>query len=154
MASPAELNKPRTFNPTGVPTPPPTFEQVAITPILATSKLITIAGQVGTDPTTGNRPDNFVEQVKLAYKNVANCLKAAGATPRDITFVRHYIVNDTGDTELDSKEVLDRGWGPLWIEFMDQEANGHRPPDTVLGVRSLARKALLYEVEVCAIIHT
>jgi enamine deaminase RidA (YjgF/YER057c/UK114 family) len=80
-------------------------------------------------------------------------LKAAGATPRDIIHVRHYIVQDTGDAEADSVDVVDRGWAPLWIEFMDTEGGGHRPPDTVLGVASLAKKHLLYEVEVWAIVH-
>jgi len=49
---------------------------------------------------------------------------------------------------------VERGWGPLWCEMMDKEADGHRPPDTVLGVASLAKKELLYEVEVWAVIHT
>lgn len=148
--------KPRTFNPPNVPTPPPTYNQVAITPILpsSSSKLITLAGQTGLEPGTGNISSNFEAQVKRAYTNVANCLKAAGASPEDIIHVRHYIVNDTEDADLDAKDVVDRGWGPLWIEFMDREANGHRPPDTVLGVASLAKRALLYEVEVWAIVHT
>ena len=150
--------KPQTFNPPDVPTPPPTYNQVAITPILpsssSSSKLITLAGQTGLEPGTGNISSEFEAQVKRAYSNVANCLKAAGAAPDDIIHVRHYIVNNTGDAALDAKDVVDRGWGPLWIEFMDREANGHRPPDTVLGVASLAKKALLYEVEVWAIVHT
>lgn len=67
--------------------------------------------------------------------------------------VRHYIVKETGDQEQDAKDVVDRGWGELWIEYMDQNAGGHRPPDTVVGVASLARKELLYECEVTAMIN-
>jgi hypothetical protein len=67
--------------------------------------------------------------------------------------VRHYIVKETGDEELDKIETVERGWGPLWIEFMDTEGGGHRPPDTVLGVASLAKHELLYECEVWAIVH-
>jgi enamine deaminase RidA (YjgF/YER057c/UK114 family) len=67
--------------------------------------------------------------------------------------VRHYIVNDSGDAEQNKKEIVERGWAPLWIEFMDQHGDGHKPPDTVLGVASLAKHGLLYEVEVWAIIH-
>jgi enamine deaminase RidA (YjgF/YER057c/UK114 family) len=48
-------------------------------------------------------------------------------------------------------DVVDRGWGEIWMEFMDKEAGGHRPPDTVVGVASLAKKSLLYECEVWAI---
>lgn len=68
--------------------------------------------------------------------------------------VRHFIVTVTGDSEQDKKDVVDRGWGDIWIEFMDKEAEGHRPPDTVVGVASLAKKALLYECEVTAIVHS
>ena len=154
MSTSSTSTKPATFNPSNVPTPPSTYNQVAVTPLLPTSKLITLAGQVGLDPGTGAAVSGFEAQVKLAYRNVANCLQAAGAYPRDIIHVRHYVVNNTGNAELDSKEVVDRGWGPLWIEFMDREADGHRPPDTVLGVASLAKAQLLYEVEVWAIVHT
>ena len=67
--------------------------------------------------------------------------------------VRHFIVKDTGDPEQDRKDVVDRGWGDVWIEFMDKEADGHRPPDTVVGVASLAKKVLLYECEVTALVN-
>ena len=36
---------------------------------------------------------------------------------------------------------------------MDKEAEGYRPPDTVLGVAALATKDILYECEVWAIVH-
>ena len=153
MANTNNHTKPHAFNPATVPPPPPTYNQVAVTPIISSSKLITLAGQTGIDIRTGKAPAEFLEQVKLAYINVSNALQAAGATPRDIVHVRHYIVTSTGRPELDSMDVVDRGWGQLWIDFMDGEAEGHRPPDTVLGVASLAKAALLYEVEAWAIVH-
>jgi enamine deaminase RidA (YjgF/YER057c/UK114 family) len=78
-----ESDKPHAFNPPNVPKPPPTYNQVCVTPILPTSKLITLAGQTGLrdDQTI---PSDFKEQAKGAYESVHNCLKAAGATPRDI----------------------------------------------------------------------
>jgi enamine deaminase RidA (YjgF/YER057c/UK114 family) len=54
---------------------------------------------------------------------------------------------------LNKEDIVERGWAPLWIEFMDKHADGHKPPDTVLGVASLALKGLLYECEVWAIVH-
>ncbi|KAI8942719.1 hypothetical protein NX059_000767 [Plenodomus lindquistii] len=146
-------NKPHAFNPPDVITPPPTYSQACVTPILPTSKLITLAGQ------TGLRNDQTIasdirDQAKDAYQAVHNCLKAAGATPRDIIHVRHYIVKESGDAEQDKKDVVDRGWGDLWIEFMDREGGGHKPPDTVVGVASLAKKQLLYEVEVWAMVSS
>ncbi|KAF2021078.1 YjgF-like protein [Aaosphaeria arxii CBS 175.79] len=146
-------NKPSAFNPATVPPPPTTYSQVCVTPILPTAKLITLAGQVGIDPTTKTVPTSFLEQVKIAYENVHNCLKAANATPGDIVHVKHYIVRDSGVAELDAKDVVDRGWGELWMKFMDEMADGHRPPDTVLGVAALAKSNLLYEVEVLAVIN-
>ncbi|KAF2239407.1 YjgF-like protein [Viridothelium virens] len=151
MTSTTDTNKPRTFSPEDAPAAAPNYHQVAITPILPTSRLITLAGQVNLDAASRNVP--FLEQVKGAYKNVAICLKAAGASPRDIIHTRQYIVRETGDPTLDSKDIADRGWGPLWREFLDEEAEGHRPPDTVLGVASLATKTLLFEIEVWAIVH-
>jgi hypothetical protein len=35
---------------------------------------------------------------------------------------------------------------------MDQRADGHKPPDTVLGVASLAISGIFYEVEVWALV--
>lgn len=153
MAASNSEGKPQTLNPPKVPKPPPTYDQVATTPIQPQSKLVTLAGQVGMDPATGKVAGDLLSQVKQAYANVKECLAAVGAVPRDIVHVRHYIVTHTGDEALDSQDVVDRGWGPLWIGFMDSEADGHRPPDTVLGVASLAKRSLLYEVEVWAIVN-
>lgn len=135
------------WNPEGVRPAPPTYKQVATTPITSKGKLITLAGQTGIDPETGKVAESFTEQARVAYENVLACLKAAGGTPKDIVHVRHYIVKDTGNAELDALDVVDRGWGDLWIKFMATHAGDHLPPDTVLGVASLAKKALLYEVE-------
>jgi enamine deaminase RidA (YjgF/YER057c/UK114 family) len=146
-------SKPHAFNPPTVPTPPPTYSQVCITPLLPTSKLITLAGQTGLQA-DGSISLDIKEQARAAYVAVHECLKSAGATPRDIVHVRHYIVKETGDEEQDKKDVVDRGWGELWMEFMDAEADGHRPPDTVVGVASLAKKDLLYEVEAWALISS
>lgn len=143
----ADDNRPQAFNPAGVHEPPPSYKHVCVTPIRPTSRLVTLAGQ------TGDYKAEWIEQVKGAYENVRKCLESAGASPRDIIHVRHYIVNNSGDEQLNQKDIVERGWAPLWIEFMDQHGGGHKPPDTVLGVASLALKGLLYEVEVWAIVH-
>lgn len=146
-------SKPHTLNPPTVTTPPPTYSQVCITPIHPTSKLITLAGQTGLQNDGSISPDIKV-QARDACKAVHECLKAAGATPRDIVHVRHYIVKVTGDSAMDKLDVVDRGWGDVWMEFMDREAEGHRPPDTVVGVASLAKVKLLYEVEAWALVSS
>ncbi|QRC97632.1 hypothetical protein JI435_085930 [Parastagonospora nodorum SN15] len=144
-------SKPEASNPPNVPTPPPTYSQLCVTPILPQSKLITLAGQTGLQ-SDGSIASDIETQAKDAYKSILECLKAAGATPRDIVMVRHFIVKESGDAEKDKLDVVDRGWGEVWMDFMDREAQGHRPPDTVVGVASLAKKALLYECEVTAMV--
>lgn len=62
-------------------------------------------------------------------------------------------VKHTGKPEEDAKEIVDRGWAEKWCEFMDTEAGGYRPPDTVIGVAELAKKDILYECEVWAVVH-
>ncbi|RAQ99921.1 YjgF-like protein [Stemphylium lycopersici] len=145
-------NKPQAFNPPSVPEPPPTYNQVCVTPIVPSSTLLTLAGQTGLQK-DGTVPSGIQAQARGAYDNIHKCLAAAGATPRDIIMVRHYIVKETGDQEQNATDVVDRGWGELWIKYMDQNAGGHRPPDTVVGVASLAKKELLYECEVMAMIN-
>ena len=148
----AEDTKPRTFNPERVPHPPSTYNHVCITPLIPGSvDLITLAGLTGVDSSSISNPKTVAEQAPIAFQKIKTCLVAAGATPRDIVQVKHYIVKETGDPEVDKLDIVDRGWGEAWIEFMDREAEGHRPPDTVIGVASLAKKPLLYECEVWAI---
>jgi len=119
----AEDSKPRTFNPEGVPVPPPTYNHVCITPLIPGSvDLITLAGLTGIDPSSNSNPKTIPEQAPIAYKKIKTCLAAAGATPRDIVQVRHDIVKETGDPEVDKLDVVERGWGDVWIEFMDREA--------------------------------
>lgn len=144
-------NKPQASNPPDVPQPPPTYSQLCITPLVPTSRLITLAGQTGLQ-SDGSIASDISDQARDTYKSILACLKAANATPRDITFVRHYIVKESGDKEKDKLDVVDRGWGEVWMEFMDKEADGHRPPDTVVGVASLAKARLLYECEVVAVV--
>jgi enamine deaminase RidA (YjgF/YER057c/UK114 family) len=151
MAS--EDNKPHAFNPDNVPAPPPSYKQVCVTPLFPTSKLITLAGMTGYTPEINDTPDTVTKQAPKAFEKIKNALAAAGATPRDIVQVKHYIVKETGDPEIDKTDVYIRGWADPWMEFMDQEAGGHRPPDTVVGVAALALKGILYECEVWAIIH-
>lgn len=151
MSAKHDDSKPKAWNPPNVTRPPPTYDQVCVTPIHPSSKLITLAGQ------TGLHSDGFVDpdisaQAKKAYDSILNCLQAAGATPRDIVHVRHYIVKESGNAEKDKLDVVDRGWGEVWMAFMDKEADGHRPPDTVVGVASLAKANLLYECEVSAVL--
>lgn len=76
-------NKPNAFNPPSVVEPPPTYSQVCVTPIVASSALVTLAGQTGLQK-DGTVPSGIKAQAKAAYESIHKCLEAAGATPRDI----------------------------------------------------------------------
>lgn len=149
----AENNLPRTLNPPGVPLPPPTYNHVCITPLIPGIELVTLAGLTGIDSSSSSNPKTIAEQSAIAHQKIKTCLAAVGATPRSIVQVRHYIVQQTGDPEVDRLEVVDRGWGEAWVQFMDTEADGHLPPDTVVGVACLAKKEILYECEVWAVVR-
>lgn len=79
--------RPRAFNPEGVPRPPPTYRHVAVTPLLASSRLVTLAGLTGCDPASQDNPKTLPAQAQVAYSKIETCLAAAGATPRDIVQV-------------------------------------------------------------------
>lgn len=142
--------RPETFNRPGVRADP-SYSAYSITPIIPTSKLITVAGQAGVTA-NGTFPSDIKDQAALAYQAVLDTLKLAGSTPRDIIYVRHYVVTESGNAQQDQNDIVNRGWNELWMEFMDREADGHRPPGVLLGVASLAVKPMLYEVEVWAMV--
>lgn len=113
-----EDTKPRTFNPLGVPPPPPTYNHVCVTPLIPGSvDLVTLAGLTGFIPSDISSPKTIKEQAPIAYGKIKTCLAAAGATPRDIVQVRHYIVNETGDPVVDKLDVVERGWGDAWVSL-------------------------------------
>jgi enamine deaminase RidA (YjgF/YER057c/UK114 family) len=107
----SEDAKPRTFNPDGVPLPHPTYSQVCVTPLIPGSvDLITLASLTGIDASSSSNPKMVAEQAPVVYQKIKTCLAAAGATPRDIVQVRHYIVKETGDPEVDRLEIVELGW--------------------------------------------
>jgi 2-iminobutanoate/2-iminopropanoate deaminase len=50
-----------------------------------------ISGQMGSDANTGEFPDNFEDEMKLALNNVGAVLKAAGMTYDDVVAVTVYL---------------------------------------------------------------
>lgn len=128
---------PQTFNPPGIAPPKPTYSHVC-TFTLGSTKIITVAGQIGTHE-DGTIDDRLEFQVLLALENVRKCLLSTGAVPRDIMKVTQYVV---------SFDPANRKPSELYAKFMD----GHAPPVTLIPVEKLARPGLLYEIEVMAIV--
>ena len=54
-------HRPHAFNPPNVPEPPPSYMQVCVTPLLRTSKLITLAGMTGYQPEWKDKIDTKKE---------------------------------------------------------------------------------------------
>lgn len=73
-------------------------------------------------------------------QNVKTCLAAAGATPRDIIQVTHYVAN---------YDPADRKRNELYLQFLD----GHKPPGTLVPVERLGAPELLFEIEVMAVVE-
>lgn len=85
--------KSQTYNPPNVPAPQPQFSQVNTFTFSPGDTLVAVTGQLAIPPPNNNNnleaeeqstPENFEDQVRLALFNLENCLKAVGASKRDI----------------------------------------------------------------------
>lgn len=134
----------RNFSPPDNPPCAPAYSQISSVSISPTSKLVSIAGQVGYDAVAHYTPERFEGQVELALHNVDKCLDAAGATRADIVQTRQYIVklHKRSQAEMDGRARAFLRW-----------AGGNLPPSTMVGVESLLSADLLYEIEVTAMVH-
>ena len=118
----------------------PSFSHVAT--ISSPVRMVYCAGQVGAD-VNGKAVEGLEAQVKMAFDNVKECLKSAGATLRDVVKITFYIVN--WDAERDGMEL-----GRLLMEFLTDQLGVHRPPSTLLSVAGLAKPEWRFEVDCVA----
>lgn len=140
MSSPTSHIK--LLNPTTLFDSAPTFSHVATFKMPA--RMVHCAGQVGAD-VNGVAAKGLEAQVRLAFQNVEECLKAAGASLRDIVKITFYIVgwNDANSLEL----------GKPLMEFLTDQLGVYRPPSTLLSVVSLAKPEWLFEVDCVAAVE-
>lgn len=115
----------------------PSYSHIGV--VNGPAKVIYLAGQIGRD-LKGNIPHKFEDQVRLAYQNLDTCLKAAGATPKDIVRLTYYIVNYAATNRAHAK-------------VMGEFLGSHAPPTTLIPVEALAAPGVLFEVEATAAIH-
>jgi len=115
------------------------FTQVVTSP---PGKLVFVSGQVGWDSELKLAGGgDLSEQARQALANLANALRAAGASPSDLTMVRAYIVG--------YKPEYAQQLAPLFDEFL----GGATPPaSTWVGVQALAAPDLLIEIEAVAVV--
>ena len=111
--------------------------------VAATGRIISIAGQVGWNPLTEDfETSDFVEQVRIALRNMNRVLAKAGATAADVVRMNWYITER--DTYLHSSKRL----GTVYRE----ECGHHYPAMTVVVVASLIDARAKVEIEATAVI--
>lgn len=139
------------FNPEGHPPQAPTYSHISTVPLSSTTRLVSFAGQVGVPPPSASSPapeaPSFADQVRAALANVDVCLAAAGVGKKDIISNRQYVVKlaslDASDFNARADILMD------W--WRSTEGERLLPPDTLIGVDSLAGKAILFEIEITCI---
>jgi enamine deaminase RidA (YjgF/YER057c/UK114 family) len=114
------------------------FTQVVTSP---PGKLVFVSGQVALDrdlKLVGG--GDVAAQAEQALRNLGSSLRAAGASPSDITMLRAYIV--------DYRPEFGAQLAPHFERFFE----GRPPASTQIGVQALAAPGLLIEIEAIAVI--
>ncbi|KAK0946383.1 hypothetical protein LTR29_002145 [Friedmanniomyces endolithicus] len=137
------------FNPEGHPSAVPSYSHISIVQLSDTTKLVSFAGQtyLPSPASSSPEPTPLAQQVRLALANVDTCMAAAGVSKKNIVSNRQYVVRmmELSEDEFNAREDVFRAW------WMSTEGESLPPPDTLIGVHSLARKDILYEVEITCI---
>ena len=107
-------------------------------------RIVFVSGQVSQDA-DGKlvAPGDFAAQARQAYGNLRIALKAAGATPADVTKLTTYIVGYKPELRplvAEARATLFRA--------------GELPASTLVGVQALAEPGFLIEVEAIAVTRT
>jgi enamine deaminase RidA (YjgF/YER057c/UK114 family) len=111
--------------------------------IVATGRVVYIAGQVGWDPRTQHfATGNFVEQVRQTLENVVEALRAAGGEPRHLVRLTWFVV-DRAEYLASRREV-----GSVYREVIGM----HYPTMSLLVVAGLLEEEARVEIEATAVI--
>ena len=125
------------IDPDDLPTPS-SYTHVAVA---TGSRLVFIAGQVA-DDITGRLvgPGDLAVQARQAFANLGRALAAAGARPDQVAKITIYVVDYR-------PEYL-----PLISDARIAVFGDHKPPDTLLGVATLAEPGYLIEIDAIAVV--
>jgi 2-aminobenzoate-CoA ligase len=111
--------------------------------IAARGRVMTLAGQIGWDPSTCQfESDDFAQQTAQALRNVVAILRAGGAEPQHLTRLTWYVTN--------REEYLDarRETGRHYREIIGR----HYPPMSVVIVAGLLEARAKVEIEATAVV--
>jgi enamine deaminase RidA (YjgF/YER057c/UK114 family) len=125
------------INPDDLPTPS-SYTQVAVA---TGSRLVFVAGQVA-DDVDGRLvgPGDLSVQARQAFANLGRALAAAGARPDQVAKITIYVVDHR-------PEYL-----ALITDARIAVFGDHKPPDTLIGVTTLAEPGYLIEVDAIAVL--
>lgn len=123
----------RFFNPQSITQPFNPYSHGAEVP--AGSKLLFLAGQVGSD-LEGNVAPDFESQIRKTYANIQEVLKGADMELRNLVKVTTFLT--------------DRKHLSAMREIRKEILGGHKPAHTLLIVSGLAYENFLIEVECVA----
>jgi enamine deaminase RidA (YjgF/YER057c/UK114 family) len=111
--------------------------------IIASGRYLTLAGQIGWNPTTGTiESDDFAAQTAQALRNIVVLLSEAGAEPSHLVRLTWYI------TSRDEYNVARKGIGAAYRELIGT----HFPPMSVVVVAGLLDPRAKVEIEATAVI--
>ena len=106
--------------------------------VAAGAELVLVSGQYGSSPDGAVVSEDFTEQVRQAFRNLATALGAHGLDLSHIVQLRTYVVG----LDFDKLGVIGQTVGSNW--------GAHPPTQTVLGVAGLAMPDIAFEVEAVA----
>ena len=111
--------------------------------VLASGRVIALAGQIGWNPSTGKfETDDFVTQARHTLENVVMLLREAGAEPRHLVRLTWFI------TDRDAYLAAQRQLGDAYREIMGR----NYPPMSVIVVAGLIEERALVEIEATAVL--
>jgi enamine deaminase RidA (YjgF/YER057c/UK114 family) len=109
----------------------------------AGGKMVFLSGQVGwNEQQQMIGPNDLKAQTWQTFKNIETAMRAAGGTLTDVVSMRIYIVEEKLDEDHYITEVLK-------AFFPEDQA----PATTWIGVRALANKEFLIEIEAIGVIE-
>jgi enamine deaminase RidA (YjgF/YER057c/UK114 family) len=110
--------------------------------ILATGRMVFVAGQVGWDQAEVFRTDDLVGQVRQALTNIVAILAEGGARPEHVVRMTWYL-GDRAEYNARLAEI-----GPVYRELMGR----HFPVMTAVQVAGFVEAGAKVEIEVTAVI--
>ncbi len=110
--------------------------------VLATGRVLTIAGQIGWDATETFHSDELVPQLAQALDNVLAVVRAAGGDASHLSHMTIYV------TDLDAYRAAGKALGEAWRARMGR----HYPSMALIGVAGLVEPRAKVEIVAVAVL--